>query len=101
LSVRRFDRAGDPVVHTPGRPVAALAVSADGQHVATTTADGTAQVWYADRPDDPLTLQHDGPSARPTSAPTATTSDDGTTRIWWLAGHDLHAQLAGATSTSH
>jgi WD40 repeat protein len=105
VSVRRFDRAGDPVVHVPGRPVAALAVSADGQHVATTADDGNAQVWYADRPDDPLTLQHDGPvravDFSANSRRIATASDDGTTRIWWLAGHDLRAQLAGATSTSH
>ena len=69
--------------------VNSVAFSADGTHVVSGSADGTARVWNAGSGELLHELKHDGPVSRVAFSPDGgrvlTASSDGTVRVWNVA----------------
>jgi WD40 repeat protein len=67
-----------------------VAVSPDGQRVATASQDGTARVWRLDGTGAPVVLRHEGPviavAFGPDGQRVVTASQDGTARVWRADG---------------
>ncbi|MBI2808923.1 MAG: WD40 repeat domain-containing protein [Planctomycetes bacterium] len=88
------------------KPIRAMAVSSDGSHLATASADGTVKLWNVKTAEEVRTLKgHAGPvltvAFSPDGTRLASGGADGIMKIWNVAKDEPPARLQGHTGAVH